>query len=323
MVERRKLHIDDVKAGATSFGFSACGCARAEAVDSATVQRFSRWVDEGHNATMAYMSNNTDKRMDPRLLLPEAKSVIVVALNYFPRKTLNDNQLQFAYYAYGKDYHDVMKKRLSDFAHSLGIRDIREKNSEDDYPFHGLICCDTVPMLDRYWAWKSGIGWIGKNTSLIIPHSGSFFFLGEIITDMECDEYDVPIQNHCGNCRKCLDACPTGALCKEFSIDSRRCLSYLTIENKDTIPSEMASKMDGYVYGCDRCQLACPHNSFSKPTDVEELEPTEEFMSMQIDDWENLSHDDYIRLFRGSAVKRAKYEGLMRNVSTLKLKAES
>jgi epoxyqueuosine reductase len=272
---------------------------------------------------MAYMSRNSDKRMDPRLLLPGAKSIIVVALNYYPRKPLDDDQLQFAYYAYGKDYHDVMKKRMMDFAHSLGIRDIREKNDGVGYPFRGLICCDTVPMLDRYWAWKSGIGWIGRNTSLIIPHSGSFFFLGEIITDMETDSYDSPMETHCGSCRRCIDSCPTGALCQEFNVDARRCLSFLTIENKDAIPTEMASKMGRYVYGCDKCQLACPHNSFSTPTDIEELNPTDEFMSMQEDDWKNLSHDDYIRLFRGSAVKRAKYEGLTRNIESRETRDES
>lgn len=315
-MDKEKKHIDDLKAGARSFGFSACGCAKAESVDSDTMDRFSRWVGEGHNATMAYMSRNSDKRMDPRLLLPGANSIIVVALNYYPIQRLDESQLQFAYYAYGKDYHDVMKKRMTDFAHSLGIRDIREKGDDGEYSYKGLICCDTVPMLDRYWAWKSGIGWIGKNTSLIIPHSGSFFFLGEIITDLETDAYDTPMHNHCGNCRRCIEACPTGALCQEFNVDARKCLSFLTIENRDAIPSEMASKMGRYVYGCDKCQLSCPHNIFSTPTDIDELKPTDEFMSMQEDDWKNLSREDYIRLFRGSAVKRAKYEGLTRNIES-------
>ena len=300
------------------FGFSACGVAKAEAVDASTVHRFSEWLASGMNGDMVYMSKNEDKRLDPCRLLPSARSVIVVALNYYPAKHLPADGFQFAYYAYGKDYHDVMRKRMTAFAHSLRIHDVRENTFDSEACYRGLICCDTVPVLDRYWAWKSGIGWIGKNTSLIIPGSGSFFFLGEIITELECDEYDSPMSSRCGSCHRCLDACPTDALCSEYMLDARRCLSYLTIENRVGIPSALASKMGDCIYGCDRCQQACPHNRFSTPTTVEEFMPSDDFLSMDRADWHNLSRDDYQRLFRGSAVKRARYEGLKRNIDLAK-----
>ncbi len=317
-MESRKLHNAELKGMLSRFGFSAIGIAKAEPVDSANVRRFKNWLDSGMNGSMNYMSNNVDKRLDPCLLLPSARSVIVVALNYYPAKLLPAEHIQFAYYAYGKDYHDVMRRCMSEFAHTLQIHDIREKTPDENSIYKGLICCDTVPVLDRYWAWKSGIGWIGKNTSLIVPGSGSFFFLGEIITELECDEYDSPMQSRCGGCNKCMDACPTGALCSEYTLDSRRCLSYLTIENRGNIPSDLASKVGDCVYGCDRCQKACPHNRFSKPTSVDEFMPSEEFLAMERDDWHNLSRDDYQRLFCGSAVKRARYEGLKRNIDLAK-----
>jgi epoxyqueuosine reductase len=304
------------------FGFSACGVAKAEAVDASTVHRFSEWLASGMNGDMVYMSKNEDKRLDPCRLLPSARSVIVVALNYYPAKHLPAVGFQFPYYAYGKDYHDVMRKRMTAFAHSLRIHDVRENTFDSEACYRGLICCDTVPVLDRYWAWKSGIGWIGKNTSLIIPGSGSFFFIGEIITDMEFSEYDSSIENHCGSCRQCIEACPTGALCKPYILDSNKCLSFLTIENRGELTQELASKMGKCIYGCDRCQLACPHNRFAQPTDIEEFNPSEEFMSMQTEDWKKLSKEEYERLFSDSAVKRAKYEGLMRNINQIKWKNE-
>ncbi len=316
--EKRIGTKEELKAEARRFGFSSCGVAVAEEVDADTQSRFSSWLESGNNASMSYMERNTDKRLDPRLLLPSAKSVIVVALNYYPGHLLASDQYQFAYYAYGKDYHDVMRTRMSDFAHSLGIRDVRDKKSSaDDYGFEGLVCCDTVPMLDRYWAWKSGIGWIGKNTSLIIPGSGSFFFIGEIITEMEFLDYDSPVKSHCGKCSRCINACPTGALCEPYILDAHKCLSFLTIENRDSLPEGLSSKMGNCIYGCDRCQLACPHNSFVKPTEVTEFVPSDEFLSMQVADWQQLTQEDYQTLFKDSAVKRAKYEGLKRNIDEL------
>ena len=282
-----------------NIGFSACGIARADKVDEKNAQAFRTWIQSGKNASMQYMENYEEKRLDPRLLLPGAKSIIVVALNYFPKERLADDQLQFAYYAYGKDYHDVMKAKLQELTSLI----------EGEHK----ICCDTVPMLDRYWAYQAGLGWIGKNTNLIIPHAGSFFFLGEIITTATFDTYNSPMPNHCGTCENCLHACPTGALTAN-GLDANRCLSYLTIENRNAIPDAEAEAMGNYIYGCDRCQLICPHNRFAQATDIEEFSPSEEFLKMTPDDWKQLTEEDYRRLFKGSAVKRAKYAGLKRNI---------
>jgi epoxyqueuosine reductase len=240
--------------------------------------------------------------------MPGAKSVISVALNYYPEQRLSSGQCQFAYYAYGKDYHDVVRAKLISLA--AKIKELLGEETECK------VCCDTVPILDRYWAWKSGLGWIGKNTNLIIPQAGSFFFLGEIVLTEEL-EYDTPMESRCGACTRCLDSCPTKALAEACCLDSRRCLSYLTIENRAEIPEELAASLPPYIYGCDRCQLACPHNSFARPTKVKEFAPTAEFMAMRPTDWSALSVEKYRTLFKGSAVKRAKYEGLLRNISHL------
>ena len=297
-----------IKAEALSLGFSACGVAKAEAVDAAVSEAFHKWVESGRCASMDYMRQNADKRLDPRLLLPGAKSVISVALNYYPEQCLASDQYQFAYYAYGKDYHDVMRAKLISLA--AKIKELLGEETECK------LCCDTVPILDRYWAWKSGLGWIGKNTNLVIPRAGSFFFLGEIVLTEEL-AYDMPMESRCGTCTRCLDSCPTKALSEACSLDSRRCLSYLTIENRDEIPAELASLLSPYIYGCDRCQSVCPHNTFAVPTHVEEFAPNPEFMTMRPADWHTLSVEKYRTLFKGSAVKRAKYEGLLRNISHL------
>ncbi|MCM1313714.1 MAG: tRNA epoxyqueuosine(34) reductase QueG [Roseburia sp.] len=295
-----------IKAEAIRLGFSACGIAQADRIDARNAAAFCQWIQEGHHATMDYMANNMEKRLDPRLLHPECKSVISMALNYYPKQRLAPDQLQFAYYAYGKDYHDIMKqmmRQLSEYILSM-LPDASLK-----------LCCDTVPILDRYWAWKAGLGWIGKNTSLIIPHAGSFFFLCEILIDKTLD-YDSPMPSHCGNCTRCLQSCPTKALAMPYSIDTRKCLSFLTIENRSY---ERLPALEGgnCIYGCDRCQQACPHNKFAQPTADMRLQPSEEFLNMRPSDWRSLTIEQYRRLFKGSAVKRAKYEGLMRNIRSI------
>ena len=313
---------EQLKTEAQRLGFSACGVARAEPVDTTHARAFHEWLSSGNHASMSYMENNIDKRLDPRLLLPGAYSIIVVALNYFPRRRLHPSQLQFAYYAYGHDYHDVMRRKLQALADTLTGSNTHQPTSSPAYK----VCCDTVPMLDRYWAWKAGLGWIGKNTNFIIPHAGSFFFLGEIITTCSFDSYDQPMEEHCGSCDRCLRACPTHALTTTpvnqgqstwGTLDARRCLSYLTIENRDSIPSDLQSALGNYVYGCDRCQLACPYNRFATPTQTDEFTPSDQFLSMTVDDWRQLDVDTYRQLFKGSAVKRAKYEGLLRNIQTV------
>ena len=304
--------IKEVKALALELGFTSCGVARAERIDPSYAAAFHAWIDEGRHADMAYMQNHADKRLDPRLLLDGAKSVVCVALNYYPKQLLDRSQLQFAYYAYGHDYHDVMCDRLRRLATALGWEEGRGD---------AKLCCDTVPMLDRYWAWRAGLGWIGRNKNLILPQHGSYFFLGEIITTRVFDHYDEPIANRCGTCDRCLQACPTGALTQnadgQTTLDARRCLSYLTIEHRGELPDEAASAMGNCIYGCDRCQQACPHNRNARPTEVGDFEPTDDFLHMQPSDWQQLSPEQYRHLFRGSAVKRAKYEGLRRNIDAV------
>ena len=275
---------EQLKAEAQRLGFSACGVARACPVDEATA----------------------DKRLDPTLLLPGARSIIVVAMSYAPARRIPSNEYQIAVYAYGKDYHDVMKERL------------RILSDSSLFTLHSSLklCVDTVPVLERYWAQQAGLGFLGRNHQLIIPKAGSMFFLGVIVTTALSDHYDAPMENRCGTCRRCIDACPTGALvldaCSVF--DSKRCLSYQTIENREAIDEAVKPKLGLSIYGCDRCQQVCPWNRFAQPTAIPEFQPSEALLQMKRADWQQLSVDRYRQLFKGSAVKRAKYEGLMRNI---------
>lgn len=298
------LPTQQIKAEALRLGFSACGLAPAEAVDEKTAHAFRQWLADGCQGEMAYMQNYVDKRLDPRLLVEGARTVISVALNYYPKVKLPAEGYQIAWYAYGKDYHDVMKAKL----HTL------LKFIEDTYSATGRVFCDTAPVLERYWAWRAGLGWTGKNTQLIIPHAGSCFFLGEIMLDQTADFYDAPLENHCGNCTRCLDACPTKALEAPFRLNSAKCLSYLTIEYRGELPPDIGQKMGKNIYGCDECQRACPYTRFASPSATEEFAPSPALLSMQKDDWHQLTQEQYRLLFKGSAVKRAKYEGLRRNI---------
>ena len=252
---------------------------------------------------MEYMARNTDLRTDPRLLVPGVESIVCVALNYTPARHLPDGEPQIASYALGHDYHDIVKQRLHTLAARLGITEYR-------------AFCDTAPVLERYWAAQAGIGWTGRNHQLIIPHAGSMFFLGELFVNFQL-EYDSPIPPRCGNCHACTDSCPTGALRPDGCFDSSRCLSYQTIENRGTVPPDIAARMGDMLYGCDRCQEACPWNRFATPTDDPDLQPSDGLMRMTRQDWLKLSVEQYRKLFKGSAVKRAKYEGLMRNIALM------
>lgn len=252
------------------------------------------------------MGYHLEKRLDPRLLVEGTRSIVSVALNYYPSRFLREDQYQFAWYAYGKDYHDIMKARLTALQEYI--------SAHSPLPLQSRIFCDTAPVLERYWAWRAGLGWIGKNTQLIIPHAGSCFFLGEIFLSAEADEYDQPLTSRCGNCTRCLDACPTKALEAPFLLNSGRCLSYLTIEHREAIPPAEGKKMGNKIYGCDECQKACPRNRFSTPCQTPELQPTDAFMQMEKKNWHALTEEQYRVIFKGSAVKRAKYTGLMRNI---------
>lgn len=301
---------DKIKAEASRLGFFVCGFARAEPVSEAMRRHYLGWLADGRNADMAYLGNNLDKRFDPRLLMPGVKTIVVVAQNYFPAHRLPEGEPQIADYALGLDYHDIVKQKLRQLAATVGIADYR-------------AFVDTAPVLERYWAVRAGLGWIGKNQQLIIPHAGSEFFLGELFVTVELPP-DEPLPNRCGTCHRCVDACPTHALslpatCVEgygdiTRFDARLCLSYQTIENRGELTVGAKAAMGDTFYGCDRCQRACPWNRFAKPSTEPLLQPREELLAMTRQKWENLTEEDYRRLFKGSAVKRAKYEGLMRNI---------
>lgn len=301
---------DKIKAEASRLGFFVCGFARAEPVSEAMRRHYLGWLADGRNADMAYLGNNLDKRFDPRLLMPGVKTIVVVAQNYFPARRLAEGEPQIADYALGLDYHDIVKQKLRQLAATVGIADYR-------------AFVDTAPVLERYWAVRAGLGWIGKNQQLIIPHAGSEFFLGELFVTVELPP-DEPLPNRCGTCHRCVDACPTHALslpatCVEgygdiTRFDARLCLSYQTIENRGELTVGAKAAMGDTFYGCDRCQRACPWNRFAKPSSEPLLQPREELLAMTRQKWGNLTEEDYRRLFKGSAVKRAKYEGLMRNI---------
>ena len=300
-----------IKAEAKRLGFDVCGIAKAEPVPSKVASAFKKWVTEGRQATMGYMANHLEKRLDPTLLVEGTQSIICLAMNYHPLQEMKGYEL--AWYAYGKDYHEVMKQHLF-----LLLEAIKQTAPEAD----GRCFCDTAPVLERYWAEKAGLGWRGKNTQLIIPHQGTAFFLGEIFLNLEL-EYDEPVKNGCGNCHACQDLCPMQALYTDAEsgipmLDANRCLSYQTIENRGEISQEAKLKMGNRIYGCDQCQKACPHNRFSTPTSHEEFLPSCELMEMTPEDWDQLTQEKYQQLFKGSAVKRAKYDGLVRNIKAVK-----
>lgn len=306
-----------IKAEAKRLGFFACGVAKADHVSAQAESRLKAWVKAGREADMEYMCRNTDMRLDPRLLMPGAKSIVCVALNYAPRCRMPMGEYQFAAYALGKDYHDIMRSRLRQLAQTFGFEDALHSERQ-----HGLFRAfsDTGPLLERYWACQAGIGWIGRNHQLIIPHAGSMFFLGELILDIEL-AYDKPMPSHCGHCHQCVDACPTHALiptrdgdCNSTDFDSRRCLSYQLIENRKDLSPAAVDAMGDCIYGCDKCQQVCPWNRFASPTTEPLLQPSEALMNMRKEDWQHLSVEQYRELFKGSAVKRVKYEGLMRNI---------
>ncbi|MBR4849132.1 MAG: tRNA epoxyqueuosine(34) reductase QueG [Bacteroidaceae bacterium] len=292
-----------IKSEAERLGFDICAIAKAEAVADETVCTYNSWIKQERHGTMHYLERNCEKRFNPTELVEGCKSIIVVAMNYAPQEPIEG----IAAYAIGNDYHKVVKDRLFMLANNINTIQ----------PIKGRAFCDSAPVLERYWAVKAGLGWIGRNRQLIIPGKGSYFFLGELLIDAEL-EYDTPFtSNHCGSCRKCIDSCPTGAL-TDNGFDARKCLSYLTIEYRGELPENIGEKMGNNFYGCDCCLKACPHNRFSTPNTTLEFKPKEELKRMDIEKWKKLTKEDYNTLFKKSAVERCGYEQLMRNISAMK-----
>ena len=308
------LRAEEIKRLAAEIGFSACGIAPAEALPAERAGELHRWLAEGFQAEMDYLVRHTDKRLDPRLLVEGAKTVVSVAVNYFSGEVdealaQQAAPLRLARYAYGTDYHEVVKAMLRQLMASLGLEEGR-----DGRPF-----VDTAPIDEKYWAQRCGLGWRGRHTQIILPQQGSFFVLGELVLTETCDEYDDFCESRCGACRKCVEACPMGALRGDGTLDARLCLSYLTIEQRGDLPAEAAEGMGRCFYGCDRCAEACPHNQrFAHDTHIEAFRPRQALLQLQAEDWFGLTREQYQLLFRKSAVKRAKWEGLARNLEAVR-----
>lgn len=298
-----------IKNKAYELGFSACGISKAIVLDD-QAQKLEKWLGQGLHGSMEYMANHFDMRLNPQLLVPGAKSVISLSFNYFTdKKQLDESAPKISIYAYGADYHDVLKAKLKALLEAMRIQigDI-----------DGRCFVDSAPVMERVWAEKSGIGWIGKNTLLLTKAKGSYFFLAEIICDLELME-DSPVANYCGTCTKCIDACPTDAIFEPYQLDATKCISYLTIELKDKIlPSNMKGKMDNWMYGCDICQQVCPINARSKVHQEKAFEPKQGLLEKTKNEWEEITEEVFQTLFSKSAVKRTKYAGLKRNILFLR-----
>jgi len=292
-----------IKQKATELGFMYCGISKAEFLEE-EAPRLENWLNKQMHGQMHYMENHFDKRLDPRLLVDGAKSVVSLLLNYYPPETLPTDSLQLSKYAYGQDYHFVIKDKLKSL-----LTYIRENIGEVD----GRAFVDSAPVLDKAWAKKSGLGWIGKNSNLITPQVGSFYFIAELIIDLEL-EYDGPIKDYCGTCTKCLDACPTNAITEPYVVDGSKCISYFTIELKDKIPDEVSGKFGNWVFGCDICQDVCPWNRFAKPHQEPAFALDPALQKFTKNDWQELTEEVFRQVFRKSAVKRTGYNGLLRNI---------
>ena len=298
-----------VRSAANRLGFDHCGLARAQRLDE-DARRLDSWLNKGFQGSMRYMENHFDLRVDPGKLVPGARSVITLLLNYFPAEQQNDKAPQVSKYAYGQDYHDVIRPKLNAF-----LLELKEKFGE----IQGRGFVDSAPVLERSWAQKAGLGWVGKNGNLINKQAGSFFFIATLITDLEL-EYDAPFaKDYCGTCTRCIDVCPTGAILPGKVIDGSKCISYFTIELKDAlIPEAMKGKFDNWMFGCDACQDVCPWNRFAKPQQQEAFTPIPEVLHFSSNDWEELTEENFKKIFRDSPLKRAKYAGIRRNLRFLK-----
>ena len=296
-----------IKDEAKRLGFLSCGISKSGFLEE-EAPRLESWLNQNCHGQMSYMENHFDKRLNPNLLVGDAKSVVSLLLNYYPSEIQHEDSYKISKYAYGQDYHFVIKEKLKELLHSI---------NENIGEVSGRAFVDSAPVLDKAWAAKSGLGWIGKNSNLLTQKTGSFYFIAELILDLELD-YDHAVTDHCGSCTACLDACPTEAIVAPYVVDGSKCISYFTIELKENLPAEMKGRFDDWAFGCDVCQDVCPWNRFSKAHNEPLFTPNPELLSMNKKDWEEITEETFKAVFKNSAVKRTKFEGLKRNITFLK-----
>ena len=307
MISNKEKYTKFIKSEALRLGFMSCGISKAGFLET-EAPRLENWLNSNMNGQMSYMENYFDKRLDPTLLVDDAKSVVSLLLNYYPSETQNPEAYKISKYAYGQDYHFVIKEKLKELLFSIQ-NEIGEVS--------GRAFVDSAPVLDKAWAAKSGLGWIGKNSNLLTKQVGSFYFIAELIIDLEL-EYDTATTDHCGSCTACIDACPTQAIVAPYVVDGSKCISYFTIELKENIPEEMKGSFDEWAFGCDTCQDVCPWNKFSKPHNEPLFDPNPELLAMSKKDWDEITEETFRAVFKNSPVKRTKFEGLKRNIDFLK-----
>ncbi|KQO34734.1 epoxyqueuosine reductase [Flavobacterium sp. Leaf82] len=305
-INAKETYSKFIKSEAKRLGFLSCGISKAGFLEE-EAPRLEKWLNNNHHGQMAYMENYFDKRLDPTLLVDDAKSVVSLLLNYYPEETQTEESFKISKYAYGQDYHFVIKEKLKEFLHSI------QENIGD---VSGRAFVDSAPVLDRAWAAKSGLGWIGKSGNLLTQKVGSFYFIAELILDLEL-EYDHATTDHCGSCTACIDACPTQAIVAPHVVDGSKCISYYTIELKENIPYEMKGKFDEWMFGCDTCQDVCPWNRFSKPHSEPLFNPNPELLSFSKKDWIEITEETFRVIFKNSPIKRTKFDGLKRNLKFL------
>ncbi|NGY36289.1 tRNA epoxyqueuosine(34) reductase QueG [Flavobacterium sp. XN-5] len=307
MITSKSKYTQFIKSEAKRLGFLSCGVSKAGFLEQ-EAPRLEKWLNNNHNGQMSYMENNFDKRLDPTLLVDGAKSVISLVLNYYPQRLQVENSYKISKYAYGTDYHYVIKEKLKELLFSI---------QENIGEVAGRAFVDSAPVLDKAWAAKSGLGWIGKNSNLLTQKVGSFYFIAELIVDLDLD-YDFATTDHCGTCTACIDACPTQAIVAPYVVDGSKCISYFTIELKENIPQEMKGQFDDWAFGCDVCQDVCPWNKFSKPHNEPLFNPNTEILSMSKKDWDEITEETFKAVFKDSPLNRSKYTGLKRNIDFLK-----
>ena len=307
MYNNTSKHSQLIKAEAKRLGFLSCGISKAGFLE-AEAPRLETWLQNHMHGEMNYMENHFDKRLDPTKLVPDAKSVVSLLLNYFPSEVQRTDSYKISKYAYGTDYHFVIKDKLKELLHFI-TSEIGE--------VHGRAFIDSAPVLDKAWAAKSGLGWIGKHSNLLSKQTGSFYFIAELIIDLDLD-YDTPVTDHCGSCTACIDACPTQAIVDPYVVDGSKCISYFTIELKNEIPNSVKGQFDDWMFGCDVCQDVCPWNRFSQSHREPLFDPNPQLLDMTKNDWEEITTEVFQKLFKKSAVKRTKFSGLQRNINFLK-----